>query len=131
MDRKKVAIMSRMAFYEQGKGEEDRRICQYYQKDYASLHMWFSLIWFTVGYALTVGALLFAFSDRIFTHTHLNYYIRIGTALIIVYVIMLFVYGIASRTYYSDKHKRARKRLKGYMKDLVRLDKMYGKDSDK
>jgi hypothetical protein len=62
MDRKKVAIMTRMAFYQQGKGKDDLKVTQYYKKDYASLHMWFSLIWMTIGYALVIGALFFSFS---------------------------------------------------------------------
>ncbi len=131
MDRKKVAVMTRMAFYEQGQGKEDRKICQYYKKDYASLHMWFSLIWLTIGYALLIGVLFFSFSDRIFSHTHLNYYIRMGMAIVIVYLIVLMVYGIASRTLYSDKHKRARNRMKRFMRDVVRLGKMYGKDAER
>ena len=129
MDRKKVAVMTRMAFYEQSQGREDQRISQYYKKDYASLHMWFSLIWLTVGYVLLVGALFFSFSDRLFSHTHLNYYIRMGMAVVIVYLILLLVYGIASRTYYSDKHKRARNRVKKFMRDVVRLEKMYERDA--
>ena len=129
MDRKKVAVMTRMAFYEQSQGREDQRISQYYKKDYASLHMWFSLIWLTVGYVLLVGALFFSFSDRLFSHTHLNYYIRMGMAVVIVYLILLLVYGIASRTYYSDRHKRARNRVKKFMRDVVRLEKMYERDA--
>ena len=130
MDRKKVAIMTRMAFYQQGKGKEDLKVTQYYKKDYASLHMWFSLIWMTIGYALVIGALFFSFSDRIFTHTHLKYYIRLGMAIVVVYLILLLVYGIASHTYYSDKHKASRKRVKRFMRDVVRLEKMYGRDAE-
>ncbi len=128
MDRKKVAVMTRMAFYEQGQGKEDRRVCQFYQKDYASLHMWFSLIWLTVGYALLIGALFFAFSDQLFSHTQLSFYIRIGAGIVILYLILLLIYGIASRALYSGRHKKCRNRLKGFMRDVIRLEKIYGRN---
>ena len=47
-----------------------------------------------------------------------------------VYLILLLVYGIASHTYYSDKHKASRKRVKRFMRDVVRLEKMYGRDAE-
>ncbi|MBQ4362156.1 MAG: hypothetical protein II787_04470 [Lachnospiraceae bacterium] len=125
MDRKKVAIMTRMAFYEQGDGPEDRRVCQYYKKDYASLHMWYSLIWLTVGYVLLVGALFFAFSDQLFNHTQLQFYIKAGAGIVIVYLLLLLIYGIASRSLYSNRHKMCRSRLKGFMRDVIRLEKIY------
>lgn len=131
MDRKKVSVMTRMAFYEQGQGREDRRVSQYYKKDYASLHMWFSLIWLTVGYGLLVAALLFSFSDQLFSHTQLAFYIRMGAAIVIVYLILLLIYGIASRTFYSHKHKKCRARLKGFMRDVIRLEKIYGRDKER
>ena len=121
--------MTRMAFYEQGDGKEDRRVCQYYKKDYVSLHMWFALIWLTVGYILLAGALFFSFSDQVFSHTQLSFYIRIGAGVVILYLILLLVYGIASRTFYGDKHKRCRRRLKGFMRDVIRLEKIYGRGS--
>ena len=125
MDRKKVKIMPRMAMYEQGPGQRDIQISQFYKKDYASLHMWYALIWLTVGYVLLIGALFFAFSDQLFNHTQLSYYIRLGMGVVIVYVIMLLVYGIASRTFFNSKHTASRNRVKGYMRDVVRIERIY------
>ena len=125
MDRKKVKIMTRMALYEQSGGQKDIQISEYYKKDYASLHMWIAMIWLTIGYILLVGALFFAFSDELFSHTQLAYYVRLGACVGIVYIILLLVYAIASRSFFNDKHSRARNRVKGYMRDVVRLERMY------
>ncbi len=114
-----------MALYEQGSGQKDIMISQYYKKDYASLHMWFAMIWMTLGYILLVGVLLFTFSDQLFNHTQLAYYIRLGAGIVIVYLIMLLVYAIGSRAYFNDKHSAARNRVKGYMRDVVRMEKIY------
>ena len=131
MDRKKVKIMTRMALYEQGSGQKDIMISQYYKKDYASLHMWFAMIWMTVGYILLVGVLLFTFSDQLFSHTQLAYYIRLGAGIAIVYLIMLLIYAIGSRAYFNDKHFAARNRVKGYMRDVVRMEKIYDRKGKK
>ena len=131
MDRKKVKIMTRMALYEQGSGQKDIMISQYYKKDYASLHMWFAMIWMTVGYILLVGVLLFTFSDQLFSHTQLAYYIRLGAGIAIVYLIMLLIYAIGSRAYFNDKHSAARNRVKGYMRDVVRMEKIYDRKGKK
>lgn len=127
MDRKKVKLMTRMALYEQGSGQKDIQISEYYKKDYASLHMWVAMIWFTIGYLMLVGLLFFAFSDQLFSHTQLSFYIRLGACVAIVYIILLLVYAIAARSFFNEKHSRARNRVKGYMRDVVRLETFYGK----
>ncbi len=131
MDRKKVKIMTRMAAYEQTIGRDDLRISQYYKKDYASLHMWFSLIWLTIGYLLAVGLVFLSFSDQLFNHTQLSYYIRLGTGVVVIYVVLMLIYAYASRSHYKRKHTSARKRVKGYMRDVVRLEKMYESEEER
>ena len=131
MDRKKVKIMTRMAAYEQTIGRDDLRISQYYKKDDASLHMWCSLIWLTIGYLLAVGLVFLSFSDQLFNHTQLSYYIRLGTGVVVIYVVLMLIYAYASRSHYKRKHTSARKRVKGYMRDVVRLEKMYESEEER
>ena len=52
VDKRKVRLMTKAAIYEKRHGEEDIKITGYYQKDYASLNTWITMIWVTVGFVL-------------------------------------------------------------------------------
>ena len=52
LDEERVKLMTRLALYEQTKGQEDFKISAYYRKDYASLHVICSLISVTIGYEI-------------------------------------------------------------------------------
>ena len=38
LDKRKVEVMTRLAFYEQTEGKKDFKVSEFYRKDYTSLH---------------------------------------------------------------------------------------------
>ena len=56
LNESKVKLMTRMAMYESKQGEEDFKISSYYKKDYRSFHTIATIIWVTVGYAVSCDA---------------------------------------------------------------------------
>ena len=109
--------MARAAIYEKRYGQEDFKINSYYQKD-------FTLIWITAGFCL-MAALLFLCSGESFvegiTITKLIILLIIAVG---AYLSLLIIYGIGAGSFYKKKHIQAKQRVKKYMRDLSRLEKM-------
>lgn len=124
LDKKKIRLMTRAAIYEKRYGEEDIKISGYYQKDYASLNTWLTLIWVTIGFALTAVILFFSSGEVIIEGITV---MKLFILLVITagaYFSLLIVYGIGAGSFYRKKHIQAKQRVKKYMRDLSRLEKM-------
>ena len=124
LDKRKIRLMTKAAIYEKEYGEEDFKITGYYKKDYASLNTWITLIWITAGFCL-MAALLFLCSGESFvegiTITKLIILLIIAVG---AYLSLLIIYGIGAGSFYKKKHIQAKQRVKKYMRDLSRLEKM-------
>lgn len=48
LDKRKIRLMIKMASYEKQGAEEDLKISSYYKKDYVSMNVWATAIWFTM-----------------------------------------------------------------------------------
>ena len=107
LDKRKIRLMTRAAIYEKNYGEEDFKISSYYKKDYSSLNTWVTLIWME-GITL---AKLFVFAA-----------VAIGA-----YVSLLIAYGIGAGSFYKNKHIKAKQRVKKYLRDLSRIEKINNK----
>ena len=68
LDKRKVEIMTRLAFYEQTEGKEDFKVSEYYRRDYASLHTICSVLWVTIGYLCLVGILVLIWLDELLSN---------------------------------------------------------------
>ena len=124
IDKRKVRLMSRAAIYEKRYGEEDIRITGYYQKDYSSLNTWVTLIWMTAGFLLTAGLLFLAGGEQLLEGITLVKLLLLAAVILAVYLALLIIYGIGAGSFYKKKHIRAKQRMKKYMRDLSRLEKM-------
>lgn len=120
--------MTRMAIYENHDGKEDFKISEYYQKDYASLNTWKSIIWVTIGYAIIIGAILLIFLDKIFNVTTISGLLVIVGAIVTGYFMVIVITGIIAHDFYKKKHMEARKRVKRFNNNLTRLGRMYEKE---
>lgn len=124
LDKRKIRLMTRAAIYEKEYGEEDLKISSYYRKDYTSLNTWITLIWVTVGYFLLGGIIFLCYGESLIegiTITRLLIFAAIAVAL---YLALLIIYGIGAGSFYSKKHDRAKQRVKKYIRDITRLEKM-------
>lgn len=128
LNEKRLKLMTRMAIYENHDGKEDFKISEYYQKDYASLNTWKSIIWVTIGYAIIIGAILLIFLDKIFNVTTISGLLVIAGAIVTGYFMVIVITGIIAHDFYKKKHIEARKRVKRFNNNLTRLGKMYEKE---
>ncbi len=128
LNEKRLKLMTRMAIYENHDGKEDFKISEYYQKDYASLNTWKSIIWVTIGYAIIIGAILLIFLDKIFNVTTISGLLVIVGAIVTGYFMVIVITGIIAHDFYKKKHMEARKRVKRFNNNLTRLGRMYEKE---
>lgn len=130
LDKNKIRLMTKSAVYEKNQGEEDLKITSYYKKDYASLSTWITLIWITAGYILAGGIVLLCFGESLMEDlTIMKLAILIAVAAG-AYLSLLIIYGICAGNFYSRKYSRAKKRVKKYMRDLSKLERINNKKKE-
>ena len=127
LDKKKIRERTRTAIYEKGQGVEDIRISGYYKKDYSSLNTWITLIWITAGYVLIWGIALLCLGESLMQDLTIMKLLVLGAVVLGGYLTLLIIYGIGAGSFYSRKYTRANQRVKKYMRDLSRLEKMNDK----
>ena len=124
IDKRKVRLMTRASIYEKKYGEEDIKITGYYQKDYSSINTWITLIWVTAGYLLLALLLVLAVGVDLVEGITIARLLLIAAAVLVSYLSLLIIYGIGAGSFYRKKHIRTKQRMKKYMRDLSRLEKM-------
>lgn len=129
LDKRKVEIMTRLAFYEQTEGKEDFKISEYYRRDYTSLHMICSVLWVTLGYICVVGIVVLIKIEELLDNLSGNLLTMLGGMVAVGYVSLVIVYLIITNYIYSEKHRDARQRVKKYNHNLTRLLRMYEKEN--
>ena len=123
LDERKVKLMTQLALYDQTQGKEDFKISEYYRKDYAGVHILYTVLWVTIGYIAAWAIAMIAGLDTLME--------KMSTALLITLVlavVLVSYIGIASHLY-NKKHQEARQRVKRYNHILTRLLKMYEKET--
>ena len=127
LDQKKIRLMTRTAIYEKRAGEEDFKITSYYQKDYSSLNTWTTLIWITVGFVLAAGLFFLCGGEDLLEGITILKLLILMAVAVGLYLVLLIVYGIGVGAFYRKKYTRAKRRVKRYLRDLSRLEKMNSK----
>ncbi len=128
LDRRKVELMTRLAFYEQTDGKEDFKVSEYYRKDYTSMHIICSILWTTIGYACIVGIAVLLGIEKILGNMSNTFIMMLGGIVILGYLSLTIAYAIITGYIYNAKDKDARQRVKKYNHDLTRLLRLYEKE---
>ena len=124
LDKQKVELMTKLAFYEQEYGKEDFKINEYYRKDYTGFHTLCSVIWVTIGYVCIVGLIVLAGLDWILVNISKSMLITMGIAGVICYLILVILYTLIASHLYDKRHREARQRIKRFNHNLTRLLKI-------
>ena len=128
LDKQKVELMTKLAFYEQAHGKDDIKMNEYYRKDYTGFHTLCSVIWVTIGYVCVIGLLALASLDWILANISKNMLITAGIAVVLGYLVVVILYTIIASRLYDKRHIEARQRIKRFNHDLTKLLKMYEKE---
>ena len=104
-------------------------LLEYYRKDYAGVHILYTVLWVTIGYIAAWAIAMIAGLDTLMEKMSTALLITLVLAAVVGYVVVLVSYiGIASHLY-NKKHQEARQRVKRYNHILTRLLKMYEKET--
>ena len=107
LDKRKIRLMIKMASYEKQGAEEDLKISSYYKKDYVSMNVWATAIWFTIGYAIVAALIAFCTLEQILEKlTILKLLLLMGTA-VGGYLILLILYCTGARMFYKTQSCQA------------------------
>lgn len=128
LNENKVRVMTKMAMYESGQGEEDIKINRYYKRDYVSFKTLVSVLWMTIGYIMIVALGVCVFSDEILEQISVNFIIAFVIAIVALYLAILLLYVVGASRFYKKKYLDARHRLKKFNHNLTRLSRMYDKE---
>ena len=124
LDKRKIRLMTRAAIYEKKYGEEDLKITGYYQKDYVSLNVWITLIWMTIGYGMTAALLFVGCGESLVEGITITRMLIIAAVVLGIYLTLVIIFAIGAGSFYRKRHMRAKQRVKKYMRDLSRMEKM-------
>ena len=129
LDKRKVEIMTRLAFYEQTDGKKDFKVSEFYRKDYTSLHTICSVLWVTVGYLCVIGIIILIVLEDLLENLSNGVIMMLGGMVLLGYISLVIVYAIITNHIYDEKHRDARQRVKKYNHNLTRLLRMYEKEN--
>ncbi|HJD42793.1 MAG TPA: hypothetical protein H9910_07265 [Candidatus Mediterraneibacter quadrami] len=124
LDKRKIRLMTRAAIYDKTYGEEDMKITGYYQKDYISLNVWITLIWMTVGYGLTAALLFVGCGESLVEGITIARMLIIAAVVLGIYLSLVIIYAIGAGSFYKKRHMQAKQRMKKYMRDLSKMEKI-------
>ena len=129
LDKRKIELMTRLAFYEQTDGKNDFKVSEFYRKDYTSLHTICSVLWVTVGYLCVIGIVVLMVLEDILENLSNSLIVMLGGMVLLGYISLVIVYAIITNHIYDEKHRDARQRVKKYNHNLTRLLRMYEKEN--
>jgi uncharacterized membrane protein YesL len=121
--------MTKLAVYENKEGKEDIRLSKYYKTDYVRYEVIKSIISATIGYLLILVLIAMYNSEYIIKYAISLDYKSIGIAVLGIYIIIAFLYGVGSFIGYSIKYDISHKKLSRYFKLLKRLQKIYSDET--
>ena len=112
INEKKVAVMTRMAAYEAGKGKKDREICGFFRSDYVGFQLLKTWIATTIAFCILAGIWLLYRIDEmtsIFYAMDLDALLALGRQALIAYIVLcgayLLVSWLLAHVTYAKAHK--------------------------
>ena len=107
-----MAVMTRMAAYEAGRGKKDREICGFFRSDYVGFQLLKTWIATTIAFCILAGIWLLYRVDEItsiFYAMDVDAILALGKQAVIVYLILCAGYLLASwliaHVTYAKAHK--------------------------
>lgn len=125
INEEKVALMTKLAAYEQGEGKKTIPQSKYYREDYVSLKMINTAIIVTLAYIMVLAMVVFVNVEKMMTQIANMDFIKLGKTVLTYYVIVFVVYMIIAYIVYSIKFKRVRNSLNEYNGNLKKLYAIY------
>ena len=125
INNEKVALMTKLAMYEEKEKNRDIAMSRYYKGDYVTFHVINSLIAGTLVYCLILLSIAMVNIEKLLTDLATMDLFVMGKKIIILYLVFIVLYGIISYLVYSQRFKKSRQGINSYNADLKKLYGMY------
>lgn len=121
LDRKKIAMMARLASYEKNEGKKSTAINSYFRGDYIGWQVLKSIISATIIFIiLIVGYVVYNFENFMIDIYKLDLQ-KYAKDILIKYVIFTAVFAVITYGVYAYRYAVARKNMRGYIRTLNKL----------
>lgn len=128
---KKIRLMTELARYEEGKGNEEIRIARYFRSDYLGMALFKNFILASIGYGVVVLLIAAYFSEYLLNNAHKMNLILLAVVLVGSYIITITVYSVITYIVYSLKYSRAQRGVEAYDRKLEKLEALYKKEDER
>ncbi len=130
VNEEKVALMTKLALYEEKEGKKNIPLGKYYKDDYVSMNIVATFIWSTFAYLLILGAIIFMHLEEMMVELATMDYVKAGIDIAIGYAVMIVLSVAISYVVYTIKFKKVRVSLNQYNANLKKLYMMYNESEE-
>jgi hypothetical protein len=128
INEQRVAMMTKMAAYENGEGKKNIKISRYFRSDYILVQIFKSIVFGTIAFAICF-ALYFVRGMEEFVKNLYNIdLIAYAMDILVAYLVFLVSYLLITYLISAVRYARAKKSLKHYFVDLKKLGTSYESD---
>lgn len=121
INEEKVILMTKLAAYEQKEGKKHIPIINYFRTDYISLHLLQSFVYGTMAFMAILGVVFFYNFEAIMGGIYNIDLFAFAKKVLIIYLICMAIYLLATYVFALYKYGTARRSLKGYSINLKKL----------
>lgn len=125
LNEERVKLMTRMASYENGEGRKNMNIGNYFRGDYIGKEVLKAVICATISFGLCFALYLFYDFEGFMQDIYKMDLLQFVKNILILYAVVVIVYGIISYVIFSIRYKKAKKSLKKYYNNLRKLSGLY------
>ena len=127
LNEKKIALMTKMAIYEQKEGRKSLPMSKYYRSDYISLRIINTAIVTTIAFFLIAGLAVLVNVEKLLDELVSMDLMKIGKNILIAYIVVILFQTAMTYIVYSYRFKKYRKGLNGNLKKLYAINKQESK----
>ena len=120
----RLTQMTKCAVYEENEGRETLPISRYHRRDYVSLNMFVTFVTSTIAFVLVFGMVAVYLLETGVDFSALDY-TKLAVLGVALYAAWEVGFLLITFIRYRRKYFRAKKSLKGYYNELVKLNEMY------
>ncbi|MBP5282968.1 MAG: hypothetical protein J6Z22_10785 [Lachnospiraceae bacterium] len=125
INEEKVALMTKLAFYEKHRGKKARKVNEYFRGDYVVVQMLKSVIAATLIYGIVFGLYIFMDFETFMQNIYKMDLIAFARNVITYYVIFLACYVAFTFVHAMAHYYLAQRSLRRYYQDLKKLNAFY------
>lgn len=125
LNEERVILMTRMASYENGEGRGNMSIGNYFRSDYIGKEVLKAVICATISFGLCFALYLFYDFEGFMQNIYKMDLLQFVKNILILYAVVVVIYGVISYIIFSIRYKKAKKSLKKYYNNLRKLSGLY------